>query len=99
LFLSSEIPGYYPAYPKGWGGANATGYENPDFDAACYDSLHLLPDLEQTQEARYEAQRIFAEELPVLPLYFRRDVLLLSTRMEDIEDGYTSPLWNVEALP
>jgi len=26
LFMSSEIPGIYPDYPKGWGGGNAPGY-------------------------------------------------------------------------
>lgn len=99
LFLSSEIPGSYPVYPKGWGGANAPGYENPEFDAACQDSLTLLPDLETTQEARDEAQMIFAKDLPVLPLYFRRDVFLLSPEMEELGDGFYSPLWNMEALP
>ncbi len=99
LFLRSEIPGSYPEFAMGWGGANASGYENEEFDAACRDSLYLLPDLDKTRDARDEAQMIFAEELPVLPLYFRRDVLLLNQTMEDVEDGFFSPLWNVEDLP
>lgn len=99
LFLGSEIPGSFPEFPMGWGGANASGYENEAFDAACRESLYLLPDLESTQEARDLAQRVFAEDLPVLPLYFRRDVLLLDPSLKDIEDGYFSPLWNVEDLP
>ncbi|MGM0373718.1 MAG: ABC transporter substrate-binding protein [Chloroflexota bacterium] len=99
LFLSSEIPGYYPVYPKGWGGANAPGYENPDYDTACQDSFTLLPDLEKTQDARDEAQMIFAEDLPVLPLYFRRDVMLSEGDIQGLETGFFTPLWNIESLP
>jgi len=44
LFLSAEIPSPYPAYSKGWGGVNALGYSNPDFDVACGLILTSLPD-------------------------------------------------------
>lgn len=99
LFLSSNIPGYSPEYPMGWGGSNASGYTNEAFDTACQESLHLLPDLETTQEARKQAQIIFAEDLPALPLYFRRDVILFGPELGDIRDGFFTPLWNLEALP
>lgn len=99
LFLTSEIPGPPPDFPKAWGGGNAAGFANEDFDAACRDSLYSLPDLESTREARAEAQRIFAELVPALPLYFRQQVYLADPSFGDTADGYYTPLWNIETLP
>ena len=49
LYTSEEIPGPYPQYPKGWGGANASGYSNLQFDLACRQALNSLPDAARTQ--------------------------------------------------
>ena len=70
LFLSTEIPGPYPDYPKGWGGVNTGGYNNPQYDQACLDALYSLPDMPQHAQKHAEAQAIFAEDLPALPLYW-----------------------------
>jgi peptide/nickel transport system substrate-binding protein len=70
LFLSNEIPGPYPDYPKGWGGVNASGYRNPQYDQSCLDALYSLPDMPQHVQEHAEAQAIFAEDLPALPLYW-----------------------------
>jgi peptide/nickel transport system substrate-binding protein len=70
LYLSTEIPGPYPDYPLGWGGVNAGGYGNPAYDQACLDATYSLPDLPQNAQEHAEAQAIFAEDLPVLPLYW-----------------------------
>ena len=32
LYTSGQIPGPYPDYPQGWGGANVSGYSNPEYD-------------------------------------------------------------------
>ncbi len=99
LFLSTEIPGPYPDFQKGWGGGNASGYVNEEFDAACRIANTLLPEMEGRQEAVRRAQVIFAEEVPALPLYFSRDVMLVDNALRGMEDGFFSPLWNVESLP
>ena len=69
LYVTSEIPGPYPQFPKGWGGANETGYSNPEFDQACQRARFSLPDYPEYAEAQRQAQAIFAEDLPALPLY------------------------------
>ncbi len=69
LYLQTEVPGPYPQHPKGWGGANATGYSNPEFDHACQIALSTLPDQPEHSQAHLQAQAIFAEDLPVIPLY------------------------------
>ena len=96
LFMSSEIPGIYPDYPKGWGGGNAPGYSNPAFDAACNLALTSLPDSEEIIQAHQDALKIFVEDLPVLPLYFRRDVMLVSPEIIGPETGNFMLLWNLE---
>jgi peptide/nickel transport system substrate-binding protein len=75
LYLTSEIPGPYPQYARGWGGANAAGYSNLAYDAACWDGLYALSELPQRQSAHAEAQRIFAQDFPALPLFWRFKVV------------------------
>ncbi|OGO26724.1 MAG: hypothetical protein A2136_00815 [Chloroflexi bacterium RBG_16_54_11] len=70
LYLTNEIPGPYPEYPKAWGGVNAAGFSNPQYDQACLEALHSPPDSPQQVEKHAEAQAIFADDLPALPLYW-----------------------------
>ena len=76
LYLSGEIPGPYPDRPKGWGGMNASGYSNPQYDQACLDAIYSLPDVPQHQQKHAEAQAIFAEDLPALPLYWQYHLIV-----------------------
>jgi peptide/nickel transport system substrate-binding protein len=76
LYLTSEIPAEYPTSPKGWGGVNASGYSNPQFDQACLDALYSLPDSPVHAQKHAEAQAIFAEDLPALPLSWHYQVIL-----------------------
>jgi peptide/nickel transport system substrate-binding protein len=76
LFLTNEIPGPYPEYPKGWAGVNASGYSNPQYDQACLDALYSLSDTPQHVEKHAKAQAIFAEDLPALPLYWHYRVVV-----------------------
>jgi peptide/nickel transport system substrate-binding protein len=100
LYTSQEIPGPYPDYPKGWGGANASGYSSPDFDRACQQALFTLPEMAEHRTAHSLAQSIFAEDLPVLPLYQR---LKLAAARPDfcgiaIDSSTESALWNLESM-
>jgi peptide/nickel transport system substrate-binding protein len=100
LYTSSEIPGPYPEFPKGWGGANASGYSNPEFDQACQQSQATLPDDPEHRQAHDRAQAIFAEDLPALPLYLR--VKLVAARPDicnvSVDPSAESALWNLEAF-
>jgi len=98
LFLSAEIPGPYPAYSKGWGGANASGYSSEDFDADCGLVLTNLPDSGDVQYSVKSLRSIFEEDLPVLPLFFRRDIILASPMLEGFQSGLFQPFWNIESI-
>ena len=99
LYTTSEIPGPYPQYPKGWGGANETGYTNPEFDQTCQRAQLLLPDFPEYAEAHRQAQAIFADDLPVLPLYVHLTWAAMRSDLcgVDLITPVESALWNLEA--
>ncbi len=68
LFTTAEIPGSYPEFPRGWGGANAGGYSNAEFDRLCKQALTSLSEWPGYAQAHQQAQAIFAEDLPAIPL-------------------------------
>ena len=96
LFLSNEIPGNYPEYGKGWGGVNATGYSNYAYDSTCQEIMMNLPDYEGSQFALERLSELFIQDLPVLPLFFRRDVVLSTPDVQISGSGYIPPLWDIE---
>jgi len=98
LYTSQEIPGPYPEYSRGWGGANAAGFSSADYDRACSTALSALPDFDVHRQAHFEAQRIFSEQLPALPLYSH--VRLAAMRPDfcglRMDPSMQSALWNLE---
>ena len=78
LYITNEIPGAYPEFPPGWGGMNAAGYSRAAYDQACAEALNSLADQPVHAQAHAQAQALFAEDLPALPLYWH--VRLLVTR-------------------
>ncbi len=89
------------AFPYGWDGPigqNNTGYANPEYDAACETALSLFPGQEGYEYYHLEAQRIFAEDLPIIPLYLR---LKLAVTRPDFCGFFLDPtarseMWNIE---
>lgn len=74
LYLSEGIPGDdLTVHKYGWGGWNVSGWHNAEFDAACKASLAARPG---DTSAALEAQRLFAEQLPALPIYVPYDILI-----------------------
>jgi peptide/nickel transport system substrate-binding protein len=100
LFTSQEIPGPYPTFPKGWGGMNVAGYRNPAYDQACQSALTSIPGTDSYQQAYSQSQLIFAQELPVLPLYTRFKVVVSRPELcfFTLEQAYHEPFWNLENL-
>lgn len=98
IFQTDEIPGLYPAYPKGWGGANLTGYSQERFDQACGTILASLPDSELAQQEMFALQSIFEEDLPVLPLFFRRELLISRPGLEGLQEESNSLFMTLEYI-
>jgi peptide/nickel transport system substrate-binding protein len=100
LYTSQQIPGPYPEYSKGWGGANPSGYSNPDFDRACQQALLTLPEMPEHRAAHFLAQAIYTEDLPAIPLYQR--LKLVATRPDfcgvTLDSSTESGLWNLESF-
>jgi peptide/nickel transport system substrate-binding protein len=101
LYLSSQIPGPPEAtnpktgapYGSGWGGQNETGYYNPDFDAACQQAISNLPGTDEYAEGHMEAQRIFSQDVPVIPLFLR---LKISAARPEVLNFGVDPTQNSE---
>jgi len=67
LYLTSETP----SEANGWAGQNNPGYSNPEYDRVCNAAMQSLPGTPEYDQYHLEAQRIFAEELPVIPLHLK----------------------------
>ena len=93
-FSSSEVPNA----ANYWVGTNISGYSNPAFDAACQASQQSLLDESAHAEAYHQAQSIFAQDLPVLPLYWRVKVAAARADMchFSLDPTASSSLWNIE---
>ncbi len=95
LFLSSEIP----SARNLWTG-NTTGFNDPAYDEACNLQLHSLPGETDYTQGVMSAQQIFAEQLPVIPLFMH--IKYAAARPDMC--GYTldptsqSDFWNIEAF-
>jgi peptide/nickel transport system substrate-binding protein len=97
FYLSSAIPG-----PENWwmASTNNPGYASPDYDAACQAALDAWPGTDDYARFHREAQRIFSEDLPVLPLYFVPKVVAVRPGVTGVllDPGEFLELWNVEAF-
>jgi peptide/nickel transport system substrate-binding protein len=68
-FTTAQIPNE----ENRWVGTNVSGYQNPEFDAACEKALQSLS-TDPEYAFHQEAQSIFASDLPSIPLYLRLKV-------------------------
>jgi peptide/nickel transport system substrate-binding protein len=94
-YLSSEIP------DEGrWDGGNPSGFESPEFDAACQAALQALPGSPEYEGNHRQAQIIFSQDLPALPLYMGPRVGAAMSKVLNYGPDPTarSELWNIEEL-
>lgn len=84
IYLSDQIP----AAAKHWVGTNVGAYQNKAYDEAC-----LIPERSESAPGR-----IYAEELPAVPLYFNISIAVSANNICGISDriGSRSVLWNME---
>ncbi len=94
LYLSTEIPNAEDAFA----GQNNPGYVNLEFDAVCNAAIQSLPGEPSYDENHLAAQVIFADDLPVVPLYLR--LKLAATRPDFcnliMDPTNNSEMWNIE---
>ncbi len=99
LYQSKAIPGPDPeAYPYAWGGWNLSGWQNPEFDAACDAAMNALPGESAYVEQHILAQSIFASDLPALPLYIPQEIALARPDFCGLDFTSGFPLQNIEAF-
>ncbi len=93
LYTSNQIP----TAANSWIGTNITGWSHPDYDAACQAAMNAPP---QDQAANLPVQQMFAEQLPVLPLYYT--IHLSSSRPDlcglQVDGSARSDFWNLENI-
>ncbi|HYM71756.1 MAG TPA: peptide ABC transporter substrate-binding protein [Stellaceae bacterium] len=91
IFHSDEIPSAANSYA----GQNATGYRSPEMDRII-DALEIELDAAKRKVLWAEAQRLYATDLPSLPLYFRSDAFILPkwlTGLRPTGNQYPSSIW------
>ncbi|MCB8980658.1 MAG: peptide ABC transporter substrate-binding protein [Ardenticatenaceae bacterium] len=97
LFRTSNITGPIEEGFGGWGNVNNTGWSNEAFDAACTQALSNLPGTPEYEEGHKEAQRIFSQELPIMPIFLRLKVAAARTGVVNfgVDPTENSELWNI----
>jgi peptide/nickel transport system substrate-binding protein len=84
-----------PSAENGWSGQNYPGYRNADMDKALEDAEREL-DEGKRRALLADIQRIHAEDLPVLPLFFRVDPFVIPKQLKGVvPTGHlnSSTLW------
>lgn len=95
LYISSQLP----SAELGWGNANNVGFQNAEFDAACNAATQALD--EGTKKDKHaEAQKIFTDYLPSLPLFARAKILVTRPNIVGVimDPTANSEFWNVESF-
>jgi peptide/nickel transport system substrate-binding protein len=94
LYLCSQ----WPSEESGWAGQNDPGYCNEEYDRICNAALQALPGTAEYEENHKAVQLIFAEELPVVPLFLR--IKLAAYRPEvtgfSMDPTANSEMFNIE---
>ncbi len=73
-----------PSETNGWSGQNYGGYRNPEMDRLI-DAIEVEMDRDRRRSLWAELQRLYAEDLPALPLYFRSDPFVIPHWLQGIE--------------
>ena len=79
-------------------GANTTRFSNPDMDKAL-DGVKTEVDLAKQGEAAGTVQKIYVDQVPEIPLYYRAETTGISTKLQNWPTYNVSsigPTWDVE---
>jgi peptide/nickel transport system substrate-binding protein len=72
LYTSGQIP----SAANHWVGANVTGFSDADYDAACEAAYWSMPDQSDYTAVNQAAERLFSQDLPVIPLYYQLKIAI-----------------------
>lgn len=99
-WLSQNISGPVEEGFTGWDGRNNTGWRNDEFDAACRQAQRAFRNSPEYATAHQAAMRLFAEQLPVIPLFPRVKGVATRSHVRNLNPNPTQPseLWNIEEL-
>lgn len=84
-----------PSEANGWSGQNYTGFKNPAMDKVL-DEVEIVCEPKANKALWRDLQRIYGEELPVLPLYFRANPYIIPKWLKGVRPTghqFTSTLW------
>jgi peptide/nickel transport system substrate-binding protein len=84
-----------PSPANSWGGQNYTGFKSKAMDDLL-EAIEIELDRDKRRALWHRLQRLYAEELPALPLYFRADAFVLPKWLTGVEPtGHqgTTTLW------
>jgi peptide/nickel transport system substrate-binding protein len=91
LFHSTAIPDA----TNGYSGENLAGYKNPEMDRLI-DALEIELDANKRKALWAAVERLYATDLPSLPLYFRADAFILPKWLGGLRptgNQYPTSLW------
>ena len=96
LYESSQIP----AAANQWTTVNVTGYSSPAYDAACEAARRAMPGTPDYAGKNQAVLRLFAQELPSIPLYFRPKIAISRPDLFGFTLDVTarSALWGLESI-
>lgn len=86
---------YIPRKENNFAGQNYTGFKNKEVDQLV-DKIEVQLDKKKRAQMWNRLQQIYAEELPVIPLYFRANPYVLPKWLSGVEPTghqYPSTLW------
>jgi peptide/nickel transport system substrate-binding protein len=84
-----------PTAENNWSGQNYAGFRSKDMDKVL-DDIEVVCEPKANQQLWNDMQRIYAEELPVLPLYFRANPYIMPKWLKGVTPTghqFTSPNW------
>ncbi|MCB8978880.1 MAG: peptide ABC transporter substrate-binding protein [Ardenticatenaceae bacterium] len=100
LYITDSITGPEEEGFGGWGNSNDTGWSNADFDAACKRALGALPGTEDYTQGHIDAQVVFSQEVPVIPLFLRLKVAAARPNVLNfgVDPTQNSEMYNIYEL-
>jgi len=84
-----------PTAENNWAGQNYTGFKNAEMDSLI-DAIEIELDRDKRKALWSRLQRLYAEELPVIPLYWRAEAYVLPKWLKGVRPtGHqgTTTLW------
>jgi peptide/nickel transport system substrate-binding protein len=96
LYVSAQIP----TEENWWATSNNPGYASEAYDEACRSAQEALYGTSSFARFHGRAQRIFSQDLPVLPLYFVPKLVAVGPGVTGVvlDPSQQTVFWNVETF-